>query len=1140
MTVKLKTNFNRDEARAEAVSAYSHVEAVRERIFAAANIQARPMGLRMTVFYACKTLPGARLKVDDQQWAFLVEGYVAAEPYPTASLIVLVREMAGEPELLFATQCRNCGVTMGVCPHAAGIAQYVRALDSRGTPLPLTGVYVDNVQWRDSDIGLNEIEISQKEYQNPKVIAAKFIRAVNGIAPPKAKWPNGGEVVMKLDPRSVRLDDGSLRTALSRHIRNHRGDLMNGDATRLACPSEEAPWLARAMRISPLREPGLHFIRDDHDAQLLLEFAKEGRLHAEEGALIQYAGGVGSILAWEPSDRGGQHLVRRFTGPWLWLQGERGLVIDIPSNRLAESTLDKPTLESLSKLGELDPESTEIVRDAWSSIPALEALLPMPVKDRVIEEHVLTWSAELAEEPYGAGSDDDVSTTSIPLIRISLMDGKTHMPWNTPDRHFVQGEGDVWHRYRVEADKPLALIKSLRAMELFETEESGSLVFRPPPGTSLTMLSLCLSSIYGGEWVKIPKSLKTKYHHSPSSLKCQVVCGIGETGKLDHPYELTMEARVGQHEADLGLLLKSPIICINPFMRGLLKHLKGDANNSHHCVVCEITRGEFAIVDSVSLQTLGETVGILADHATQRGNKFLLTEGGLMRLATLKEAPQIKGQIIKDARQRVSRLLKAQGPAQARTIDGIEGITFSPKQAAGVNWLLQLLREGVGGILADKRGAGKTFQALGAIAESRELRKELGKGPAVVMMELKELDHWIVKHLLKHCHGLTWKVFHGKSKPEHDVLMETDLVVTTYGVFQRHYEKFKALNPGFVFADEAKRLKNRQSKTRQAIRALEGASIVPINGTPLARNVGDVWSGFDLAASGFLGSYNAFVSRYRKQADSESYLDKLREAMKPIFIRRDIDNGRGMPSKTLIPQVITMDDLQVATYAAARERILAQRDEMAGTMTAAQLRFRVRNLIDRLRDITASPGRPGHLTSKGESILEMVDEFVADGHQVLVFSHSNNHVDAIANILRANGIATSVYRGTNAKERNREKGLFQDGHSRVLVLSDLGAKGLDLPEASRVIITDPWIDADEEDQKADRARRFVSTKDLEVFHLICAGTLEEGAMEIQSRNREREQAILEGAPAPAPGFGGNANASDYDYLLSFEPQSQDD
>lgn len=1063
-------------------------------------------------------------------WCFVIESVSRGSPHARVFLFLAQRD--GEFHVNTFSLCATCGNNTTLCAHTRGLIE--KACNPDDMASEFHGVFRDN-DWgvRDPDVYEAPWDMDEESrVLDPLLMLQQFARDIKS----KKSWPDGQQVVLRLKNTHVVTADGSRRPIFAVMCRSASDGLSEADPYRFELPAEEVEWHQLALAMGRVQGERMHFIARDSDKPALMRFAKAGRLLSESGQIVSYAGGTEALVGWIPSDSEGQRLVAKLERPWLWMAGDAGPVLDTHGTTIADTEFSREQIEALLLIPDLGDADAQQIRQEWAANPRLAgSLLPLAPASRNIEVRQLKWSGEASNL-----QTEDGTRVS---IKVTLLDGDKPVHPDTKDGKLVQIDGDLWHRYLVP-DHESSLRERLKKLYFTSIQERDSIIFLAPELFTQNELALVLTLLDDATWIKLPADAKAQLLPTKADPNCVLTCQVVEVGKkkgsaagptdLDKqrpPYELVLSVSVGGHSINPKAIHGFTYPHIGTHQDALCNMFGGGADDD----LIEIQPGKFAILDGISSHNAMLSLDRLLDHATMMGNRYFLTEGAILRLATTTGLPIQDSPILHLAREKVEKLLVAQGDAEEMVIPGIDDITFSPKQASGVRWLVTLLELGLGGILADKRGAGKTFQSLGAIALSRAWRKKNKKGPAIVMMELKELDHWVLKHLMGHCSGLKWEVFHGNHKPSDEALLKADLVVTTYGVFQRHVERFRALDPGFVFADEAKRLKNRQSKTTQAIQTLTKASIISINGTPLTKNVADVWTSFNLAAPGFLGSSARFGQSYRQNADDPAYLERLRHAMAPLFIRRDIDNGRGMPSKTLIPQFITMDAAQIETYQAARARILDQKQQMLGTMTGPQMRFKLRLLLDRLRDITASPGTAKKMTSKGETIQEMVSEFVQEGHQVLVFSHSNTYVDAIAEILRSEGIPTSVYRGSNAKERNREKALFQEGHSRVLVLSDLGAKGLDLPEASRVVITDPWIDADEEDQKADRARRFTSTKDLEVFYLICAGTIEEGAMHILERNRAQEQAILEGAPAPAPSKGLKASTDDYDHLLSFTP-----
>lgn len=1121
-----------------------------------ADMRTRGAGKRISiseiVFYSCLQSKQAMHRQHGYALCFVAEGYSARDGQ-VAAIYVYADAVGGK--LQVKPYCRRCIAWYAnhTCEHLEAVANTMAGLTENGQPAEFTGIFHTD-EWGRDDPDILAVDWTPELDIQDKLVRRKFLRLPEMLGK-STTWPEGHQVVIRLDNRTVQMEDGTKRGVIERLCRTADGELVASDPDRFDLPDEERGWLDRVLKMGKCKEERMSYVFSRYDESALADFAKAGRMFVG-GAQVSYAGGLEGMLAWEPADLEHQRLAVKLEQPWFWMGGETGPVLNATKTRIVAPRLSKEFIETLLLLPPLSDDMAKEVREAWVKHPLLgRTILPLPPSERRIEDKTLSWvgyvferqaASTTADAAEGEGEGDRKSKEIV--LRIELREGDTPVDIDLKNGQLKHIADDLWHRYAISGSHPANTIENLQQMGFKYVKNEAAYEMIAPVGTSLTVVDLALSLFADQKWLQRPAGVKAQIVGKRDGEDIHLAGALKHAVKTaPAPYELALKVTAAGVTVDVPLLLQSietwsPII---DALEGRFTQVNSeeiDFDNETKLRLVEIAPGRFILSDQDKLIESMGLVSAILDHTIARGGKHFLTEGALLRLATTKGLPIESSDILEHARGRVAELLQSQQLVGAREIVGIEDITFSPSQAAGVQWLLTLLKQGLGGILADKRGAGKTFQALGAIAESRKWRKQNKKGPAIVMMELKELDHWVANHLLKHCHGLRWAVFHNH-KPDTKELLSADVVITTYGVFQRHVERFRELNPTFVFADEAKRLKNRASKTWKTINTLEGPSIVSINGTPLTRNMRDVWSGFELAAPGFLGSVDRFAKSYRENGDDPAYRARLTEAMKPLFIRRDIDNGRGMPAKTRLRQLVTMTAEQSNTYINARGRVIEQIKELEGTLSAGQLRFRTRQMLDRLRGITASPGRPGHLTSKGEVILEMVSEFVDDDHQVLVFSHNNSYVDAIAEILRGRkgrGIPTSVFRGSDAKERNREKRLFQDGHSRVLVLSDLGARGLDLPQASRVIITDPWIDADEDDQMADRARRFTSVKDLEVFHLICAGTLEEGAMEVLERNREHEQALLEDAPTPAPGLSQRTSIQDYEQLLRFAPSGDGD
>lgn len=1082
------------------------------------------------IVYGCKEISDRFTSVlQSAPWLVVVE--VADESAASIKIIAFRRRFDSSGTVQLVSLCQYCSIQFRICTHALKtLASLQHLLTPESTVEPFVGLFSsDDWGWNDHDVR----EIPEYLSAHDRASSVGSYLTLAKVFDTGSGWQDGSKLVLQLsNVQRSRLGDGQSKTVVSLRILTKDCRLLLAEAIPLNAPGCELEWYAKYDSMPAANDGSGRRIESLGDAYHLTQFAKQERLLNSRGQLVYYDQAAEAMYRWYPNDDDSQTLVCLMNEPKDWLFPD-GPVFCPHANTITQPSIPRRVVDLMERLPSIDAEQSKNVATHWKHHPVLGTIyLPLPLAERVITDIPTTLVGRAETSIKRPGIETPISGVFVVIERYA---GSTPVSVDIKNGHLEHKEGNNWNRYHISTDHS-TLVESLNLLGFIRLSDiDGAFVLQAPIGASIEDVYLAISLDEGWDWFAMPNGVNTRLVDSKGPLTLTFNAAVKKLSNGSEKYELVIDCRGGDEKVEIAGLHNSH------FLQDRLAHKLWSDRYGRRLpegvLLLGISKGVYAFVDNRSLQECLSKASILIDHATRVGSSLILSSGALLRLATLDDDLLESGAEIERARTVVKELLDAQTVGDEREIKGINGITFSPNQAAGVNWLVALYKNRLGGVLADERGAGKTFQVLGAVAETRKIRKRLKKGPALILMELRELDHWTGKHLGEHAKGLKWSVFHGLRKPDVDVLREQDVVVTTYGMVPRNEELFRSLDPGFIFADEAKRLKNKSTKTWGVINSIEGASVVSINGTPLTRNVADIWSGINLAVPGFLGSYTGFTRRYKAHIEEDpAFLDRLRKAMAPIFIRRPKDSPSGTPNKQLIQQVVTMEPRQAEAYTLARARVLEDLQQLRDAdVPTPQIRFKLSTMLERLRAITATPGNVRQLSSKGEALRDMVGEFVDDGRRVLVFSHNNTFVDSIAEILRKQGIPTSVFKGSNASHRNKEKQLFIDGHSRVLVLSGYGGKGLDLPQATRVIITDPWIDADEDDQMADRALRFISKEDIEVFHLIASGTLEEGAMVLLDRHREMQQAILDGAPAPDPKLMKANTLDDYLYLLEFEP-----
>jgi hypothetical protein len=144
-------------------------------------------------------------------------------------------------------------------------------------------------------------------------------------------------------------------------------------------------------------------------------------------------------------------------------------------------------------------------------------------------------------------------------------------------------------------------------------------------------------------------------------------------------------------------------------------------------------------------------------------------------------------------------------------------------QRHGLTWLAQLTSLGLGACLADDMGLGKTITLI-SLHLHRQGRATLVVCPASL------LGNWEAE-IHRFAPGVPVRRFHGGRRDLSDV--DSGFVLTTYGTMRRDHATLAKVAWDIVVADEAQHVKNPQSSTAKALRAIPSAARVALTGTPV-------------------------------------------------------------------------------------------------------------------------------------------------------------------------------------------------------------------------------------------------------------------------------------------------------------------
>lgn len=464
----------------------------------------------------------------------------------------------------------------------------------------------------------------------------------------------------------------------------------------------------------------------------------------------------------------------------------------------------------------------------------------------------------------------------------------------------------------------------------------------------------------------------------------------------------------------------------------------------------------------------------------------------------------------------IERLRDADAPGQAEII-GIDG-ELRPYQERGVAWLQRLAELGMGGVLADQMGLGKTLQAMALMASRDQDR------PHLVVCPTSVVGNW-ERELARFAPSLPVIRHHGPERPvTYRDFPKGSVTVTSYALLRRDVGLLEDVDWDVVIFDEAQQIKNPSSKGARAARSLTARTRVAMTGTPIENRLSELWAIVDVTNPGLLGSQRAFTERFAAPVErwhDETAALRLKRLVAPFVLRRRKDDPEvsvDLPPKQHITVACSLTREQAALYQAAVDE--AFRGEGLGA-TTFERRGRILALLTALKQICNHPaqylrdgselsGRSGKLARSTEILSELVDA----GERALVFTQFREMGELLVAHLGETIAVPQVpflHGGVPLQKREEMVRRFQEDEDAppiLLVSLRAGGTGLNLTRANHVLHFDRWWNPAVEDQATDRVHRIGQTKAVTVHTLVTAGTIEERIAELLERKRALADAVV--------------------------------
>ncbi len=433
-----------------------------------------------------------------------------------------------------------------------------------------------------------------------------------------------------------------------------------------------------------------------------------------------------------------------------------------------------------------------------------------------------------------------------------------------------------------------------------------------------------------------------------------------------------------------------------------------------------------------------------------------------------------------------------------------------PYQSAALSWLTRQEKRGLSSILADDMGLGKTVQVLALLARRHQ---ENPLSPSLVVMPSSLLFNW-QEEARRFAPALRTACHHGPARqPPPQWLAQYDLVFTTYGTLRQDAPKLAQIPLDYLVLDESQAIKNGESLTAKAARALKARHRLAMTGTPVENHLAELFSQLTFLNPGlFPASLTRTMARDNGLLANPETARRVRQAVAPFLLRRRKEEvAPDLPPKTEqilwcdLPQKQREQYDQLRTY--YRQKFSQGGGEAASTNTML-------DALLRLRQAACHPGLIQEAfrqeeTAKLSCLLLTLAPLLEAGHKALIFSQFTTLLQLVASLCQQEQWGYVYLDGTTQNRKEVVRQFQEDPHIPLFLISlKAGGVGLNLTAADYVFLLDPWWNPAAEAQAIDRCYRIGQTRPVFAYRLVARDTVEEKVLEMQRQKQRVAQAAL--------------------------------
>ncbi|KAF4120320.1 DNA excision repair protein ERCC-6 [Geosmithia morbida] len=466
-------------------------------------------------------------------------------------------------------------------------------------------------------------------------------------------------------------------------------------------------------------------------------------------------------------------------------------------------------------------------------------------------------------------------------------------------------------------------------------------------------------------------------------------------------------------------------------------------------------------------------------------------------------------------------------------------------QRTGVQWLVELYKQQVGGIVGDEMGLGKTVQLIALIAAlhySKKLRR-----PVLIVAPATLLRQWVAE-FHRWWPPLRVSILHssgsGMLDPEREDAYDLDtmkrgskvtgragravqrivdgvvnnghVLVTTYTGLQAYADVLQPIEWEYAVLDEGHKIRNPNAEITVTCKELYTRNRIILSGTPVQNNLTELWSLFDFISPMRLGNLMEFREQFEipiKQGgyanasnfqvvQAEQRAEILKNSISKYLLQRlKVDVAADLPEKTEQVLFCKLTDGQRRAYETflKSDEVSAILDKRRQALYGVDILRKICNHPDLLDKSLSS--KAGHqygsprLSAKLQLTKDLLQKvMIPNGHKALLFSQGKLMLEIIEKCIKECGIRYLRMDGDTPIDQRQPMIDQFNGNSDIhvfLMTTRTGGLGTNLTGADRIIIFDPDWNPSTDLQARERAWRLGQVRPVKIYRLMTEGTIEE-------------------------------------------------